>query len=172
LLHDFSLQDQVSNLWQWQLDPIHDYSASGAYQLLTTQQNITLVAAEDLIWHKLNKCLWKCLFSPGDYWEIGCQQNQLGSAWHHYSSSSFLCVRQWWCRISSAFILLLQFFGLSLVVSTVVDWFLVSGPTNFIWPFYPVYLFIMWSSGATIFSTTHLTPMCVGCVEWKKSAAF
>jgi hypothetical protein len=53
-----------------------------------------------------------------------------------------------------------------------VDWFLVSGLTNFVWSFYPVHLFIMWFSGTTIFSTAHLVLMCVGCVEWKQSTAF
>jgi hypothetical protein len=50
LLHDFTLQTQVLDAWQ--LDPARGYSVSSAYQLLTSQQTVTLDAAEDLIWHK------------------------------------------------------------------------------------------------------------------------
>jgi hypothetical protein len=39
-------------VWQWQFDPARDYSVSGAYQLMTSQQTATLDATEDLIWHK------------------------------------------------------------------------------------------------------------------------
>ncbi|MCH92691.1 cysteine-rich receptor-like protein kinase, partial [Trifolium medium] len=40
------------DLWQWQPDPIKGYSVQGAYQLLTSQQSVSLDAAADLIWHK------------------------------------------------------------------------------------------------------------------------
>ncbi|GAU37345.1 hypothetical protein TSUD_395260 [Trifolium subterraneum] len=43
---------QVTNSWQCQLDPVRGYTAQGAYQLLTSQQHITLAATEELTWHK------------------------------------------------------------------------------------------------------------------------
>ncbi|MCI94652.1 hypothetical protein A2U01_0115950, partial [Trifolium medium] len=38
-----------SDSWPWQPDPIRGYSIQGAYQLLTSQQTVSLDAAEDLI---------------------------------------------------------------------------------------------------------------------------
>jgi hypothetical protein len=52
LLHDIFLQAQYSDTWLWWPDPDRGYSVHGAYQLLTTQQPVTLDAAEDLNWHK------------------------------------------------------------------------------------------------------------------------
>ncbi|MCI45078.1 cysteine-rich receptor-like protein kinase, partial [Trifolium medium] len=43
---------QSSARWQWQLDPEQGYSVRGAYQLLTSQDSVTLDAGLDLIWHK------------------------------------------------------------------------------------------------------------------------
>ncbi|MCH90030.1 heat-shock protein, partial [Trifolium medium] len=51
LLHDFSLQAQYPDRWQWQPDPVRGYSVHGAYRLLTSQQPATLDVAEELIWH-------------------------------------------------------------------------------------------------------------------------
>jgi hypothetical protein len=36
LLHDFLLQDQILDIWQWRPDPDHGYYVCDAYQLLTT----------------------------------------------------------------------------------------------------------------------------------------
>ncbi|MCI63842.1 heat-shock protein, partial [Trifolium medium] len=52
LLHNFLLQAQSPDLWQWQPDPVRGYSVRRAYQLLTSQQHDPLDAVEDLIWHK------------------------------------------------------------------------------------------------------------------------
>jgi hypothetical protein len=52
LLHDFSLQAQYPDRWQWRPDSDRGYSVRGAYQLLTSQQHIVLHVAVDLIWHK------------------------------------------------------------------------------------------------------------------------
>ncbi|MCI44799.1 helicase-like protein, partial [Trifolium medium] len=52
LLHNLFLQAQHIDIWQWQLDPAHGYTVRGAYHLLTSQQHVTLDAADDLIWHK------------------------------------------------------------------------------------------------------------------------
>ncbi|MCH91367.1 receptor-like kinase, partial [Trifolium medium] len=49
LLHDIILQTHFSDKWQWQLDPVRGYSVRGVYRLLTTQADVTLTAAEDLI---------------------------------------------------------------------------------------------------------------------------
>ncbi|MCI61632.1 helicase-like protein, partial [Trifolium medium] len=43
--------DQSSNRWHWQPDPDAGYTVRGAYQLLTSQDSVTLSAAEELIWH-------------------------------------------------------------------------------------------------------------------------
>ncbi|MCI81203.1 transcription factor bHLH96, partial [Trifolium medium] len=43
---------QVPDVWRWQPDPVRSYSVSGAYQLLTSQQSVTLEAADELVWHK------------------------------------------------------------------------------------------------------------------------
>ncbi|MCI84448.1 heat shock protein, partial [Trifolium medium] len=50
-LFDVSLQDQSSDSWQWQPDPLEGYTVRGAYRLLTSQDSVTLDAAEGLIWH-------------------------------------------------------------------------------------------------------------------------
>ncbi|GAU47626.1 hypothetical protein TSUD_281040 [Trifolium subterraneum] len=52
LLHNFIVQAQVTDSWQWQHDPVRGYTIQGAYRLLTSQQFITLTTAEELIWHK------------------------------------------------------------------------------------------------------------------------
>ncbi|MCI79694.1 heat-shock protein, partial [Trifolium medium] len=46
------MQAQCSDVWQWQHEPVRGYTVSGAYQLLQSQQTVTLDAAEDLIWHQ------------------------------------------------------------------------------------------------------------------------
>jgi hypothetical protein len=40
------------NLSQWRLDPTLGYSVRDAYQLLTSQDSVTLGEAEDLVWHR------------------------------------------------------------------------------------------------------------------------
>ncbi|KAK2396184.1 hypothetical protein QL285_057850 [Trifolium repens] len=72
LLHDFSLQAQHPDRWQWQPDPDRGYSVCGAYQLLTSQQSIVLDVAEDLIRH--NQTPLKVSISLGDSYVIGCPQ--------------------------------------------------------------------------------------------------
>ncbi|CAJ2667925.1 unnamed protein product [Trifolium pratense] len=44
--------DHVSDRWQWRADLDDGYTVRGAYQLLTTQDAITLDAASSLIWHR------------------------------------------------------------------------------------------------------------------------
>ncbi|KAK2353692.1 hypothetical protein QL285_091290 [Trifolium repens] len=45
---------QVESLdrWQWRPDPAMGYSVHDAYQILTSQDSVTLGEAEDLLWHK------------------------------------------------------------------------------------------------------------------------
>ncbi|MCI32291.1 cysteine-rich receptor-like protein kinase, partial [Trifolium medium] len=43
---------QTSDSWRWQPDLATGYSVRGAYQLLTSQDSVTLSAVEDLLWHK------------------------------------------------------------------------------------------------------------------------
>ncbi|GAU49358.1 hypothetical protein TSUD_191840 [Trifolium subterraneum] len=52
LLHDFYVQAQSSDVWQWQPDTANGYSVRSAYQLLTSHEIAPLSEAEDLIWHK------------------------------------------------------------------------------------------------------------------------
>ncbi|CAJ2667177.1 unnamed protein product [Trifolium pratense] len=61
-----SLQDHVSDRWQWRVDLDDGYTVRGAYQLLTTQDIVTLDAASGLIWHrqvplKVSICAWRLL---------------------------------------------------------------------------------------------------------------
>ncbi|MCI62163.1 hypothetical protein A2U01_0083420, partial [Trifolium medium] len=51
LLLSLSLQAQSSDRWKWQPDPDKCYFVRGAYQLLTSQDSVTLDDVEDLIWH-------------------------------------------------------------------------------------------------------------------------
>jgi hypothetical protein len=119
LLHDFSLQDQVPNTWQWQPDPVRGYSVSDAYKLLTTQQNVTLNAAEDLIWHK-QVPLKVSIFArrllrdklPTKTNLVAC--NMITPAAH-------FCVPGCGGVKLAQHLFLLQLFWFNLVVSTVVD---------------------------------------------------
>ncbi|MCI14720.1 heat-shock protein, partial [Trifolium medium] len=52
LLHNFSLQAQSLDTWQWQPDVAKGYSVLDAYQLLTSQEFEPMMTIEDLIWHK------------------------------------------------------------------------------------------------------------------------
>ncbi|MCI49454.1 70 kDa peptidyl-prolyl isomerase, partial [Trifolium medium] len=66
LLLDVSLQEQSSDSWQWQPDPDGGYTVRGAYQLLTSQDSVTLDVAEGLIWHsqvplKVSIFAWRLL---------------------------------------------------------------------------------------------------------------
>ncbi|MCI64018.1 helicase-like protein, partial [Trifolium medium] len=45
LLSSFSFQAQSSDFWQWRPDPGAGYSVRGAYQLLTSQDCVTLSEA-------------------------------------------------------------------------------------------------------------------------------
>ncbi|CAJ2635537.1 unnamed protein product [Trifolium pratense] len=51
LLFTLSLKDHVSDRWQWQSDLDDGYTIRGAYQILTTQDAVTLDVASGLIWH-------------------------------------------------------------------------------------------------------------------------
>ncbi|CAJ2667709.1 unnamed protein product [Trifolium pratense] len=52
LLFTISLQDHVSDRWQWQSDLDDGYTVRGSYQILTTQDAVTLDVASGLIWHR------------------------------------------------------------------------------------------------------------------------
>ncbi|GAU49411.1 hypothetical protein TSUD_407260 [Trifolium subterraneum] len=66
LLLNFSFQVQSVDSWQWQPDLDTGYSVCGAYQLLTSQDSVTLGEVETLIWHKqvplkVSICAWRLL---------------------------------------------------------------------------------------------------------------
>ncbi|MCH79399.1 cysteine-rich receptor-like protein kinase [Trifolium medium] len=66
LLMTISLQDCVSDRWQWQPNPDDGYTVRGAYQLLTAQDTVTLDTAAGLIWHpqvplKVSIFAWRLL---------------------------------------------------------------------------------------------------------------
>ncbi|XP_045791439.1 uncharacterized protein LOC123886145 [Trifolium pratense] len=52
LLLGVSLQAHLPDRWLWLFDPDHGYSVRDAYQLLTSQELVTLDACYDLVWHK------------------------------------------------------------------------------------------------------------------------
>ncbi|XP_045802968.1 uncharacterized protein LOC123896645 [Trifolium pratense] len=61
-----SLQDHVSDRWLWRTDLDDGYTVRDAYQLLTSQDDVTLDAASGLIWHrqvplKVSICAWRLL---------------------------------------------------------------------------------------------------------------
>jgi hypothetical protein len=49
LLFNLYVQAQIPDTWLWQPDPVNSYSVRDAYQLLTSQDSVTLDAAEDLM---------------------------------------------------------------------------------------------------------------------------
>ncbi|CAJ2673056.1 unnamed protein product [Trifolium pratense] len=66
LLLTISLQDHVSDRWQWRSGLDDGYTVRGVYQLLTTQDAVTLDVASGLIWHrqvplKVSICAWRLL---------------------------------------------------------------------------------------------------------------
>ncbi|GAU26325.1 hypothetical protein TSUD_56230 [Trifolium subterraneum] len=66
LFLNITLPAQTSDRWQWQPDPEKGYTVWGAYQLLTTQDAVTLDDAEGLIWHpqtplKVSIFAWRLL---------------------------------------------------------------------------------------------------------------
>jgi hypothetical protein len=66
LLLSVPVQAQSFDVWRWQPDPYTSYSVRGAYQLLTSQDSITLGATEDLVSHKqvqlkLSIFVWRLL---------------------------------------------------------------------------------------------------------------
>ncbi|KAK2370537.1 hypothetical protein QL285_083581 [Trifolium repens] len=52
LLLTVTLQAESPDRWQWRPDPLTGYSVRDAYQMLTSQDTVTIGAAEDLLWHK------------------------------------------------------------------------------------------------------------------------
>ncbi|GAU24717.1 hypothetical protein TSUD_355460 [Trifolium subterraneum] len=66
LLLIVSLQDHLSDRWQWQPDLDDGYTVQGVYHLLTEQEAIPLDAAAGLIWHpqvplKVSILAWRLL---------------------------------------------------------------------------------------------------------------
>jgi len=51
-INDIVLQSDISDRWQWNPDIQGGYTVSGAYQILTTPNDIPPVGVNDLIWHK------------------------------------------------------------------------------------------------------------------------
>jgi hypothetical protein len=52
LLLSVALQVESPDRWQWRSDPAMRYSVRDAYQILTSQDPVTLGAADDLLWHR------------------------------------------------------------------------------------------------------------------------
>jgi hypothetical protein len=52
LLLPVTLQVESPNRCQWRSDPITGYSVRDAYQILTSQETVSLWADEDLLWYK------------------------------------------------------------------------------------------------------------------------
>jgi len=52
LLHNIVLQENVEDTWRWLLDPIHGYSAQGAYRFLTTSADVLDRSQIVDVWHQ------------------------------------------------------------------------------------------------------------------------
>lgn len=50
LVHIVSLQSNLIDKWQWQLDPIGGYLVRSVYKLLTSQESTHVDTATYLIW--------------------------------------------------------------------------------------------------------------------------
>ncbi|GAU19084.1 hypothetical protein TSUD_79060 [Trifolium subterraneum] len=66
LLLNISLQVHSPDSWLWQPDPDNGYSVRSAYYFLTSQDSVTLHAADGLIWHpqvplKVSILAWRLL---------------------------------------------------------------------------------------------------------------
>ncbi|MCH90663.1 hypothetical protein A2U01_0011585 [Trifolium medium] len=92
LLHGLFLQAQYSDMWQWQRDPDRGYSVRSAYQLLTSQQPVTLDEAEDLVLAQTGS-LEGVYFFPETLARHVTNKRKSGKSRHHHSRSSLLCVR-------------------------------------------------------------------------------
>ncbi|MCH94868.1 kinesin-like protein [Trifolium medium] len=60
------MQAQSSDRWQWRPDSYKSYTVRDAYQILTSQDSVTLDDAEELIWHtqvplKVSIFAWRLL---------------------------------------------------------------------------------------------------------------
>jgi hypothetical protein len=65
LLLTVALQVDSPDRGQWRSDPTMGYSVRDAYQILTSQDSITLGTVEDLLWYKQVplKCVYLCVAS-------------------------------------------------------------------------------------------------------------
>jgi hypothetical protein len=66
LLHNIVLQDSVHDIWRWNLDPVHGYTARGAYRFFTTTGDMVNRSLVDDIWHrhapsKVSLLVWRLL---------------------------------------------------------------------------------------------------------------
>ena len=52
MLHNIVLHDHILDKWKWLLDPIHGYSAKGAYHFLTSVDGPLERGLFDDVWHK------------------------------------------------------------------------------------------------------------------------
>ncbi|KAK2369241.1 hypothetical protein QL285_082389 [Trifolium repens] len=51
LLLTVTVQVGLPNRWQWRPDPVSGYSVRDAYQILTSQDTVTIGTADYLLWH-------------------------------------------------------------------------------------------------------------------------
>ena len=52
LLHNIVLQDDVHDIWRWQLDPVHGYSVRESYRYITNNGDMIDRTMVDDVWHK------------------------------------------------------------------------------------------------------------------------
>jgi len=52
LLHNFVLQDDITDRWKWLLDPVNGYSVKVTYHFLTTVDEPLARGLFDDVWHK------------------------------------------------------------------------------------------------------------------------
>lgn len=154
--------------WQWRFDPALGYYVRDAYQLLTSQDSVTLGAAEDLLWHrqvplKVSIFAWRLLrdrlptktnlvshgILPPDlhFCASGC--GGIETAQHLFLS----------CGVFGSLWPLVRFW----IGFSAVDTYDLSDQ------FSPVHFFSWWSPCSAVLFAACMARLCLGDLERKKS---
>jgi len=75
LLATIVLQVMIPDCWRWRLDDSGCYSVRSAYELMTTDNSITVDVTADMIWHR--HVPLRCPSLLGVYFEIDYQQRRI-----------------------------------------------------------------------------------------------
>jgi hypothetical protein len=151
----------MNGRWWWLPDPSTSYSVWDAYQMLTSQDIVTLGTAEDLIWHRLVPTkvfifVWRPLCD-----RLPTKSN-LATRGILSPDLSLLCDGMWRHWDSSSFIPLVPYFWVSLGVGPILDWLLNNGCRQTIRSFRSVHIFSWRSSGSAVIFAVCLACLCLG----------